>query len=230
MKLSRLFLFGLLAVPAFSSAVLFSKSIAFNDPDGTYTYSGSVQFTQSGNLLNVVLTNTATDPANFKRRVLTGVFWDISGSPSITANSAAYTSGSVQLNGGDTAANIGKHWGYKQGLAANQWGNANYGISATGLGYFGPPNAFISGTAQQGIDYGLVPAAGTSLGDTVVKNSMTFALNLPTGYVLNEGDIKNVWFQYGSDVSEFYASVPEPGSMAALAIGAAAFFRRRRKR
>jgi len=220
-----------LALPAMSHAFLWSKTITFTDPDGTYSYSGTADFTQVGTQLNVVLTNTATTAANFQRRILTAVFWDLSGAPSITKNAATITGGSSQINGGDAVANIGAHWAFKQGLAANQWGNARYGISATGLGYFGPGDTFPpGGGSPSNADYGLVPTAGTSLGNPYVKNSMTFTLNLPVSYTLTASSISNVWFQYGSDTSEFFANVPEPGSIAALSIGLAAFLKRRRRK
>lgn len=231
MKFLRVLPIVVLAVPAFSHAFLWSKSISFTDPDGAYTYSGTADFTQSGSQLNIVLTNTATTAANFQRRILTGVFFDLASTPALTKNAAAITAGSTQVNAGDTNANIGKHWTFKQGLGANQWGNANYGISATGLGVFGPGDTFIAGGGSpQGIDYGLAPTSGTSLGTSLVKNSMTFTLNLPVSYTLNANSISNVWFQYGSDQSEYFANVPEPASMAALGLGAIAMLRRKRRK
>jgi hypothetical protein len=230
MKLNKMALLALLAIPAFGHSITYTKTITFTDPNGLYTYSGTVDFSQSGSILTVVLTNDAEDAANFRRRVLTGVFWDLAGDPNVTKNSAAYTAGSVQINGGDSAANIGKHWGFKQGLGANQWGNANYGISAVGLGFFGPPNAFIPGTPQQGVDYGLVPTAGSSVPEPLVKDSMTFKLNLPGSFTLTEDSISNVWFQYGSNVDEYFFNVPEPGSMIALALGAIGLASRKRRK
>lgn len=232
MKCFRFLPLVVLALPAFSSAFLWTKTITFTDPDGSYTYSGSADFTQSGNQLNIVFTNTATTAANFNRRVLTGLFFDLAGAPSMTANSAAITGGSSQINGGDAPANIGAHWAFKQGLGANQWGNANYGIGASGLaGTFGPGNTFPpGGGSPQGVDYGLVPTAGTSLGIPLVKDSTTFTLNLPVSYTLTESSISNVWFQYGSDPSEFFGNVPEPGTMAALGIGAIALLKKRRRK
>jgi hypothetical protein len=230
MRFSKFALLALVVVPTFGQAFTYTKTVTFTDPNGLYTYSGTVDFSQSGSILTVVLTNDAEDAANFRRRVLTAVFWDLAGDPNVTKNAAAYTAGSVQINGGDSAANIGKHWGFKQGLGANQWGNANYGISAVGLGFFGPSNAFIPGTAQQGIDYGLVPAAGTTLGEPLVKDSMTFTLNLPGSYTLTEDSISNVWFQYGSNVDEYFFNVPEPTSMIALGLGALGLAARKRRK
>jgi len=231
MKCFRILPLVALAIPAMSHAFLWTKTITFTDPDGTYTYSGSADFTQVGSTLQVVFTNTAPTAANFQRRILTAVFWDLNGNPSVTKNSATITGGSSQINGGDSPANIGAHWAFKQGLAANQWGNARYGISATGLNVFGPGDTFPpGGGSPQGTDYGLVPAGGTSLSNPYVQNSMTFTMNLPGSYTLSASSISNVWFQYGSATDEFFANVPEPGSMAALAIGAVALLRKRRKK
>jgi hypothetical protein len=232
MKLSKALFLGLIAVPAFSQAFLWEKEILFTDPNGTYLYSGSVEFTQVGTALTIVLTNTAEDPADFQRRVLNAVFWDFEDDPILTGGDAFITAGSTQINGGDPPANIDDHWGFRQTLPANQYGNANYGISSVGIGLFGPSTTFSgTGPAPNGTNYGLVPAAGTSLNSVpYVMDSMTFTFNLPVGYTLTEDSISNVWFQYGSIQSEFFFNVPEPGSMTALGLGALALISRMRRK
>lgn len=232
MKLTKFLWLGLIAVPAFSNAFLWQKDALFTDPDGTYEYSGSVEFLQTGTSLKIILTNTADNAANFQRRVLNAVFWDFAGNPTLTSGAASITPGSIQINGGDTAANIGKHWAFRQGLGASQYGNAKYGISSVGLSIFGPPHTFISGGGSpNGTDYGLVPSAGTSLvSNPYIKDSMTFSFNLPVGYTLDANDISNVWFQYGSAQNEFFYNVPEPTSMVALGLGAFALISRKRRK
>jgi hypothetical protein len=232
MKFGRFLLLGLLVVPAFGQAqLIWQKDASFVDPNGLYLYSGRVEFSQTGTTLRIDFSNTAVDPADFNRRVLNALFWDMAGNPTLSGGDAFIPAGSSQINGGDPPAQIDDHWAFKQALAANQYGNAKYGISSVGLGIFGPPNTFSGvGGSPNGVDYGLVPTAGTALGTPLVKNAMAFTFNLPVGYTLDPEDISNVWFQYGSAQNEFFFNVPEPGSMIALGLGAIALISRKKRK
>lgn len=230
MKLFRFLPVALLAIPAASHAFLWSQSVY--DPITNYTYAATADFTQVGNQLKIVFTNTALASAPTNAQVLTGLFWDLNASPTLVANSASITAGS-SLVGGSLVGAYGDHWDYKVMAATNQWGNAHYGIGASGLsGTFGSMDTFTgAGGSTGGVDYGLVPTAGYSATqDPFTKNSATFVLDLPIGYTLTASSISNVWMQYGSAPNEFYANVPEPASMAALGIGAIALLRKRRKK
>lgn len=233
MKFTKFLFVGLVAAPVFSQAqLIWQKDAPFVDPDGLYVYSGRVEFSQIGTTLQIVLQNTADDPADFQRRILNALFWDMAGDPTLANGDAFITAGSTQINGGDPPAQIDDHWAFRQALPLNQYANAKYGISSVGIGLFGPSTTFSgTGPAPNGTNYGLVPMAGTSLlGTPYVKDSMTFTFDLPVGYTLDPSDISNVWFQYGSIQSEFFYNVPEPTSMVALGLGALALISRMRRK
>jgi hypothetical protein len=230
MNLFRFLPVALLAVPAASHAFLWSQSVY--DPITNYTYSATANFTQSGNQLKIVFTNTAAAAAPTNAQILTGLFWDLATSPTLVANSASITAGS-SLVGGSLSGVYGDHWDFKTMAVTNQWGNAHYGIGASGLsGTFGSGDTFTgAGGSTGGVDYGIVPTAGYGATQTpFTQNSATFVLDLPVGYTLTASKISNVWMQYGSSPTEFYANVPEPASMAALGFGAIALLGKKRRK
>jgi len=130
-----------------------------------------------------------------------------------------------------------------------------YGISSTGLDAFGPETVFEGDALHpsvnlddpeepDGPNYGIVSGgAGAALVNPgigsfpLIRNSVTFTL---TG-VVDVGNIKDVWFQYGTDWTEpdftIYVGgepptvIPEPVTMAGLFLGLcglAGYVRKRR--
>jgi hypothetical protein len=169
----------------------------------------------TGGQLQVVLSNISTRDVLVPVDVLTAVFFNIDGSPILTPVSAFVTNGSTVVfppsrSGGP---NVGGEWAYASGL---DFYGAKNGVSSSGFGLFskgnfngpelqGPPNR-----ALNGLEYGI-----TSLGDNLstgnqmvtgsqalIKNSVTFTLSgLALGFNPLTG-IRNVYFQYGTDLSE----------------------------
>ena len=214
----------------------------------SFTFSAGTRSAQadfdivSGNL-QVTLTNTSTFDTLVPVDVLTALYFDIAGNPSLAANSAVVAPGSGIIY--DTAtSDVGGEWAYRQGIGSGVLqDDQSYGLSSTGLGVFGPPN-IIGGTnlagpvSPNGLQYGIVSAGDNSLtgngGVTgsggLIKNSVIFTLSsLPQGFSLDS--ISNVGFQYGTNLSEPYFPstppqpgppvVPEPSSFVLFGIGAA---------
>lgn len=216
----------------------------------TMTYSAAsgtraamVSFEISGTNLFVTLTNTSAADAWAPSDVLTAVFFNLAGNPSLAPISATVPNGSSVVCSGSgcpsastlSKTNVSGEWAYKSNI--NTWG-AYYGISSSGLGnLFGPydrfstaKNANLQGPASpDGIQYGITtagdnPATGNGglSGNALIKNQTQFKLALPANYDSSRfgpGLISNVAFQYGTSLSEPHMTVPEPGPFALLSIG-----------
>jgi len=205
----------------------------------------TVSFDIVGSQLQVVLSNTSTGDVLVPTDVLTAVFFNITGNPLLTRNSAISGGptylGSTNVSAGGTV--VGGEWAYRNGLSQYL---ANSGVSSSGLGIFGPgdrfPGANLSGpTTPNGLEYGLASAGdnlatgnpGGVLDEELTRSSVSFLLTTPSPFDLSA--ISNVTFQYGSALSEGHvsgtrpASVPEPGTLglAGLALLATAGIRRR---
>jgi hypothetical protein len=202
--------------------------------------------------LRARLTNTSMTDVLQNPDVLTGVFFDVAGTPNLVKNSAKLADGSTVLHGAAGAGgNVGGEWGYKRNTSGLGGGvTQRYGISAVGLGIFSPSNRFDTtqnlfappSGSLNGIDYGLTssvddPATGASHVSgseawPLIKNGVIFQLTgLPTTFQLS--DIRNIRFQYGSSLAEphFTGSyVPEPGTLALLGLGVAPILARCRRR
>jgi len=230
--------------------------------------SASASFSISGTTLTILLTNTdaatgagaPTDAAN----VLSGLFFNL-GTGSFTPVSAN-TNGNgsiIQTDQCDvncsSTTNVGGEFSYASG-GVNWLAGTNQGISSSGYlnantsaGNFNGPN-YDNPAALDGINFGMVPnnwVAGSGNGglDSVplIEGTVKFVLTVPTG--LSEGDIKNVYFTYGTAAGEGTlagttsasatttggqttsgSSVPEPGTLSILGLALAGVgYRFRRK-
>lgn len=173
--------------------------------------SAQAQFDLSGSTLTITLTNTSAADVLVPSDVLTGLFFDAT--HTLTPVSAGLNGSALVY--GSVVNNVGEGWQYKGGVSAQ---GKNAGISAAGLGIFGPKgNFYTTGTTLGGLDYGILSAGDdTSTGNTgvtgkgpLIKNALVFTLTAASGFSLDElGD--SVVFQYGTDTSEphFLGTLP----------------------
>jgi hypothetical protein len=229
-----LLLLGLAAAPAAQAMPVLFEGI------GTGALSGTVAtalFEQSGANLVVTLSNVGADVL-VPTDVLTGVFFDLAGSPTLTSASAVLAPGStVQHGTSNPGGVVGGEWGYGHGLSGAPRG-ATQGISSTGLGLFGGatfPGTNLEGPAAlDGLQYGIVsgnddPTTGNAPvtgGYALIQNSVVFTLGgLNANFDLSTG-ISKVSFQYGTALADpnleghkTAVPVPEPASAALFAVG-----------
>ncbi len=237
---------------AAAAAVLFGSVSSVLAADATWSfssgnYAAEAKFAASGADLVVTLTNTSTADVLVPVDVLTGVFFDVAGSAlSLGRTSATLNAGSIVLFGTtDPGDVVGGEWAYLGGLSGAPHG-ADYGISSTGLGLFGPGDRFpgtnLAGPpsgSPGGLEYGITSAGDNgATGNTpvtgdnaLIKNSVVFVLSgLPQGFD-PAASIGNVSFQYGTDLKEpNYPGVPTPGvGLSACLMSGLALGRRRRR-
>lgn len=216
-----------------ADAVVFSYSGPSNNSGDLL--SGTAEFLVSGTTLTIVLTNTSAGPATDGADVLAGLFFNIAGNPAVIDGSAMLTAGSVfeHRDGvSATGVDLNREWMFDSPVASV---SRMYGVGATGFPNFNPnQDSFVtkfSGvehTSGANSDYGLIPLSGIIAGNftnVYVSNSVTFTLEMGSSF--SESDIGNVMMSFGSDGST--QLVPEPATIGALAIGALALLRRRRK-
>lgn len=211
---------------------------------------------QSGGtwFLDVVLTNTASDTSGLKPAdVLTGLFWTLP-APATLSPVSASLDGSVVWQSGSVVSghtdNVGAEWAFRSGLAY-QSANGVYGVSASGLGLFGPTDRFDTGqnlagaVGVGGLEYGLLPSLGSwptdanapVVGNPLISSSMKFVLS--TGPTELPNLPSAVWAQYGTSLAEpnlqlsggsvqpLGVPVPEPFTIGLA--GAALLFAARRR-
>jgi hypothetical protein len=199
--------------------------------------SAAASFSMVGGNLQVILTNTDPGDVLIPTQVLTALFFDVAGNPTLTPISAAL-GGSTVFFGPDGGGNVGGEWAYAASLSGAP-GGAQQGISSAGFGLFGGANFggpnLDNPAAVDGLNYGIT-SAGDNLGSgnaevtgnvPLIQNHVTFLLGVPDSFTVS--DISNVHFQYGTALNEVVA---EPGTLlllgSALLITAGFGIRRRR--
>lgn len=202
-------------------------AITFTATNGTLE--ARADFEIAGGALTVTLSNIAGMDVLVPADVLTAIFFDISGNPTLTAVSAVLSGGSsvfYDADGQPAGGVVGGEWAYKAGLSGAPYG-ATYGISSSGFGLFGQPTFAGANlqdpTAVNGVQYGILSAGdNTATGNSgvtgsggLIKNSVVFTL---TG-VSSTTEISNVSFQYGTALTEPNLKVPEPSTLVLLGAG-----------
>jgi hypothetical protein len=210
---------GVLLAPAAAHA----SAITFVGSDA-YGRAATATFDNVGGNLVVTLTNAGLADAAVPTDLLTAVFFDILGAPSLTTVSADICATCSIKNAPSPSTNpapsgVGGEWAYRQGStslgtltdpAAIAVGG--YGLSSTGLGIFGPfdrfPGANLQGPdSPGGPQYGITTASDLTgndnggLGVAVIKNQVIFTLG---GFAAANPAllVSNVVFLYGTDTNE----------------------------
>jgi len=177
--------------------------------------SASADFTVVSGTLTVTLKNTASVSPNDPASVLSALFFNYSGSGSISftplgmGHTAALASGSANYSGtyNGFAKDIGGEWAFKSGV-----NGFNYGLSSTGLNLFGPGDRFnnndLSPPAEpDGIQWGIVNSGyvdgsgnGGINGEGFVRDTATFKFAVSSGF--DPTKITAVQFLYGTALGE----------------------------
>jgi hypothetical protein len=241
MKRKFLILLAILVVTCWAGVA--SADLIVTGSSGSLAASATFSFV--GSNLQVVLANTSTADVLVPSNVLTAVFFNVAGNPTLGSVSAVLSAGStVFFDSAPAGGVVGGEWAYGNSLAGAP-GGANQGISSSGFGLFGaatfPGSGLDPPAAVDGLNYGITsandnPATGNAAvtgGFPLIKNSVTFTLSgLPTGF--NLADISNVSFQYGTALTEpNVQSVPIPPTALLLGsglLGIIALGGRRRKK
>ena len=183
--------------------------------------SASATFAVSGTNLIITLTNTSTTNTDYDPPdLLSGLFFNIGGTPTLSTVSAALTAGSAFVEGSLPAgANLGNYWQYKKSATGFTNGTFtttdHYGIGAAGFGgIFGGGSGLAGGyfaaggtsSKINGLDYSIVgddfASAAHNGGVTghgpFIDDSITFTLSgLPSGFDPS-AVISDVVFAYGT--------------------------------
>lgn len=207
--------------------------------------------------LVITLTNTATTAVTNANQVLTGLFFNLTGSPALTAVSADVNSGSSVLypdNSNDckvsptskcSGPNVSSEWAYASGLSGAPFG-LQYGVSSSSYGTLFGSSQLMGSTSLQtnaplsGVEYGIDPSKGSSGSQSAVtgeyaliKDSIVITLDVPTNCNFTLSDIGAVAFQYGSSLTDSdFEVLPEPSTYTAaifLLLLPLAWFRYKRR-
>jgi len=174
---TALVLAAALALPLRSAAGPITFSASGSSPADAR--SASVTFDVSGNNLIVTLTNTSSADPSTANQILTGVFFDIAGSPTLTPLDAVIANFSGGpgcepncsiTNGGTDAGSslpgeVSGEWAFRNKATGLAYGAA-YGISSVNLGnlfsnpsFNFPGDNIVNTTAVGGIDYGITTSS-----------------------------------------------------------------------
>ena len=217
----------------------------YNDAGTLDTASAVFSLINGGTTLQIVLSNTSTFTNYTNPDVLSGLFFAIASSPTLTPASAV-ASAMVNDSACSANCNIDSDFGYVHSSAgfssSTLTTTAQYGIASAGYSSltpsFGSAAAFGGGSTQlQGLDDSIVGpdytgGKGTAGSSPLAEGSVTFDFTLPTA--VTSLSISDVSFAYGTapDGSAGATGVPEPISLAMFgtALAALGVVRRRKPR
>ena len=211
----------LAALCAWSAEPSMAGTITLTGTDGG-ARAASATFTDLGGQLLVSLSNLGTDVVQ-PDQVLTAIFFNLAGNPTLGRVSAVVPAGSSVLFGSTGPGGVvGGEWAYATGLSGLPLG-ATQGIGSSGFGLFSPGQRFPGSNLQgplsvNGLEYGITSAVDNPLsGDApvtgsqaLIRNTVLFTLSgLPAGFdAAAAGAITNLSFQYGTSLAE--PNVPDP--------------------
>lgn len=190
--------------------------------------------------LTITLTNTMT--TNGGPNWLTGLFFDMAGSPALSYQSV--NGNMITLDGTNQSiyndATPDHFWAYRDDLSGMlPFGDQQYGLGSAGFGIFGQSDILNwdpNGPQPQpdGTDGGiLADIGGLSVpngheGKPFVLGSLQLTFYLPEGFSLDNADVNDVAFVFGTGFEEVVLiPLPLPLAMAAAGFGIVAVFRRR---
>ncbi len=220
-------------------------SFSFALSNGTQSASADFTFSDAGPgpvALNIVLTNTMT--TNGAPNWLTGLFFDLAGSPTLDYQSISAPLGMITLEGTTqttyTDAAPDHFWAYRDDVSGElPFGDQEYALGAAGLDIFGQGDVLNfdpMGPRPQpgGTDGGiLADIAGLSVpagheGRPFVLGSLGFDFLLPGVFDLNGLGVSDVRFLFGTGFDEVVLiPLPLPAAMAGVGLMIVVFFRRR---
>jgi hypothetical protein len=150
-------------VAAFCAAVLLgagvaarAASITFTATDGA-SKSASAAFSVSGGVLKIVLTNTSNSDTLVASDLLTGVYWSMTGAPTLSVETVLLTSGSAAHKGSTTfpiaGSDVSGEYAFKATAGAAgahtggnfaDWSGATFGVSSSGISASGSGDGVFS--------------------------------------------------------------------------------------
>ena len=230
-RFAGLLLFSIFFLPGQAQAASFT----LNDVAGGYY--ATADFTVSNGNLVLTLTNTAAGDVWDPAHVLTGLFFDIAGNPTLTAIGATTCTNCINNYPNPDPTDVSGEWAFKQ--ATDLAFGANYGVSAAGLGLFGPndligQNPILAPSSPGGVDFGItskndIPGTNGGLSSVpLISNYVVFTFaGIAPGF--DPSTINNITWQYGTDLSEAVPT-PEPATLLLFGPAALAAFAARRRR
>jgi hypothetical protein len=191
--------------------------------------SAQADFSLTGNILTVTLTNTASVSPTEPAGVLTALFFNYQGPGGILSANSATASGWANYNGSfevvDNQGNgtgvfapqgdIGGEWGFRSAASGFNVNGNNYGISSSGLSNIAPSDfgSTINGNnltkpdAPDGIQWGIVNSGyvdgsgnGGIKNEPFVQDTATIKFTVTDDFLLS--GIKGTEFVYGTAYGE----------------------------
>lgn len=197
-----------------------ANTITISKTNGSQSASAEFAFSNNGgqNQLELTLTNTMTSNSN--PGWLCGLFFDIAGSPTLSAPTAA--SSMITLTGTTQNAysdhTIDQFWAYRGDISGALSGQ-QYGLGAAGFGVFGPGDMITGGGPNpqpDGSDGGIIGNfAGVTVppghqGRPLALGSITFTFLLDSTFDVDNASVDNIAFVFGTSFSEIILNGEEP--------------------